>query len=305
MKLKNAPYIIMCLLAMLCTACDKDAHKDEKGVTVSLSLPGEDAVNDTRLWVYQPDGLLLKEYHDTNPQELSLKPLAPGDYVLIAATNLVAPFSTDQAMADGVKPYEGLLFQLDEPSASPAHAHYGVQTLQVDADGMAHAEVKMSRILAELQFTIKGVPAEVVEVEASITNVAKGFLPYSRQLLPATEVAHLGKVSPQNGVISFPLQRLMPVVKRLMPVVDPAVKRQTRVADVPTTVTTHLQFTFRYANGNTITFDAEAPAMENGGTYTPEIKYEQFRPGVTLQINAINGWVELPDIHGDLLNPSK
>lgn len=302
MKLKNTLYIIMCMSGMLFTACDKDAHKDEKGVTVSLSLPGEDAVNDTRLWVYQSDGLLLKEYHDTNPQELSLEPLAPGDYVLIAATNLVAPFSTNQAMADGAKPYEGLAFQLDEPSASPAHAHYGVQTLQVDADGMAHAEVKMSRILAEMQFTIKGVPAEVTEVEANVTNVAKGFLPYSRQLLPATDVAHLGKVSPQNGVISFPLKRLMPVV---MPVVKPVEKPQTRTADAPLTVTTLLQFTFRYTDGNTITFDAEAPAVENGGAYTPEVKYEQFRPGVTLQINAINGWVELPAIHGDLLNPSK
>lgn len=282
---------------MLFTACDKDAHKDEQGVIVSLSLPGEDAVSDTRLWVYQPDGLLLKEYHDTNAKELSLEPLAPGDYVLIAATNLVAPFSTAQAMADGVKPYEGLLFQLDEPSASPAHAHYGVQTLQVDADGMAHAEVKMSRILAELQFTIKGVPAEVTEVEASITNVAKGFLPYSRQLLPATDVAHLGKVSPKDGVISFPLTRLMPVVK-------PVGKPQTRTADVPTTVTTLLQFTFRYADGNTNTFDAEAPAMENGGTYTPEIKYEQFHPGVTLQINAINGWRDNTPIDGEILNPN-
>lgn len=299
MKLKIAPYIIMCLSGIiLFTACDKDAHKDEKGVTISLSLSGEDVVNDTRLWVYQPDGLLLKEYHDTNPQELSLEPLAPGDYVLIAATNLVVPFSTDQAIAEGVKPYEGLLFQLDEPSASPAHAHYGVQTLRVNGDGIAHAEVKMSRILAELQFTIKGVPAEVIEVEASVTNAAKGFLPYNRQLLPATDVVNLSKVSPKNGVISFPLTRLMPVVK-------PVLKQQAHTADAPTTVTTFLQFTFRYADGNTITFDAEAPAMENGGTYTPEIKYEQFRPGVTLQINAINGWVELPNIHGDILNPNK
>lgn len=293
----------MCLSGMLLfTACDKDAHKDEQGVTITLSLPSEDDVTDTRLWVYQPDGLLLKEYHDTTPRALSLEPLAPGEYVLIAATNLTAPFSTHQAMADGVKPYEGLLFQLDEPSASPAHAHYGVQTLQISADGIGHAEMKMSRILAELQFTIKGVPAEVTEVEANVTNVAKGFLPYSRQLLPATDVARLGKASPQNGVISFPLKRLMPVVKS---VVKPVVERQTRTADAPTTVPTLLQFTFRYADGNTITFDAEAPAIENGGTYTPEIKYEQFRPGVTLQINAINGWVELPDINGDLLNPSK
>lgn len=298
MKQKNTLYIIMCLSAMLFTACDKDAHKDEKGVTVNLSLPGEDAVSDTRLWVYRPDGLLLKGYHDTNPKVLYLEPLAPGDYVLIAATNLVAPFSTGQVIADGVKSHEGLMFQLDEPSASPAHAHYGVQTLQVSADGIAHAEVKMSRILAEIQFTIKSVPAEVTEVEANVTNVAKGFLPYSRQLLPATHVASLGKGSPLNGVISFPLKRLMPVVK-------PVVERQTRTGDAPTTVTTLLQFSFRYADGNTITFDAEAPALENGGTYTPEIKYEQFRPGVTLQINAINGWVELPDIHGDLLNPSK
>ena len=283
-------------LAMLLglSACDKDAHKDENGLVVNIVMPGDDAVSDIRLWVYQSDGLLVDEYHYADNNELSsaLFPLASGEYVLIAATNLVTPFSTDQAIGNSVKPYEGLAFTLNDASASPAHAHYGVQKVTVKSDDITHTEVAMNRILAELQFTIKGVPANVTKAEAKITNVAKSFLPYSGQLNPYTDIADLGSVTPVDGVITFPMKRLMPVVKA-----------QTRAGTE--SVPTLLQFTFLYADGETITFNAEAPAMENGGTYTPEVVFDVFRPGMTVTITTINGWAKGETNEGEILNPNK
>lgn len=274
-------------------ACDEDAHKDEEGLIVNLAMPGEDTASDVRLWIYQSDGLLVDEYHNKSLQELSsaLLPLAKGEYVLIAATNLVAPFSADQGTANGAKPYEALVFSLDDASASPAHAHYGMQTVTVNAGSVTTAEVKMDRILSELQFTIKGVPAEVVKAEAKITNVAKSFLPYSGQLNPYTDVADLGSVTPVDGVISFPMKRLMPVVKA---------HSRAGTDAVPTL----LQFTFQYDDGKAITFNAETSAIENGGTYTPEVVFDVFRPDMTVTITDINGWAEGEMNEEEILNPN-
>lgn len=283
-------------LAMLLglSACDKGAHKDEKGVVVNLVMPGDDAASDIRLWVYRSDGLLVDEYHHTDTKQLSSSALAldAGEYVLIAATNLVAPFSADPAIGDGIKPYEGLAFTLNDASASPAHAHYGVQRVTVNDGELVRTEVKMNRILSELQFTIKGVPAGVTKAEAKITNVAKSFLPYSGQLNPMTDVADLGSVTPKDGVISFPMKRLMPVVNT---------QSRAGIDAVPTL----LQFTFRYDDGKAVTLDATAPIIENGGTYTPEVVFDVFRPDMTVTITDINGWKEGGTNEGEILNPNK
>ncbi len=281
-------------ILLILSACDKDTHKNEKGLVVNLAMPGEDTASDIRLWVYQSDGLLVDEYHYSEMKQLSSSSLAldDGEYVLIAATNLVSPFSTDQAIGDGIKPYEGLAFTLNDASASPAHAHYGVQTVTVNADGITTAEVKMNRILAELQFTITGVPANVTKAQAKVTNVAKSFLPYSGQLNPYTDVADLGSVTPVDGVITFPMKRLMPVVNA---------QSRAGIDAVPTL----LQFTFRYDDGKAITFNVTAPAIENGGTYTPEVVFDVFRPDMTVTITTINGWVEGEMNEGEILNPNK
>ena len=283
-------------LAMLLglSACDKDAHKDENGLVVNLVMPDEDTASDIRLWVYKSDGLLVDEFHHADMKQLSSSALAldAGEYVLIAATNLVTPFSADQAIGNGVKPYEGLTFMLNDASASPAHAHYGVQRVTVKGDGTTHAEVAMSRILAELQFTIKGVPANVTKAEAKITKVAKSFLPYSGQLNPYTDVADLGSVTPVDGVITFPMKRLMPVVNA---------QSRAGIDAVPTL----LQFTFQYDDGESITFDATAPVIENSGTYTPEVVFDVFRPDMTVTITTINGWAEGETNEGEILNPNK
>ncbi len=288
--------MIMCLCALLLTACDKNAHEGETDVlVVNLSMSGTDAVNDIRLWVYGADGPLVEEYHYSSIRELSGTPipLPSGDYMLIAATNLTAPFSTDMLIANGVRPYEGLMFRLDDASASPLHAHYGVQAVKVGDSDLTRVEVTMNRILAELQFTVKGIPDNVVEAGAKVTNTAKALLPYSGQLLPYTDIADLGSIIVQNGIATFPMKRLMPVPKE-----------KTR-ADGDGNIPTLLEFTFHYTDGSAITFNAEAPAMENGGTYTPEVVYDIFRPGITVTIADINGWAEGETTGGEILNPNE
>lgn len=294
MKKKLLCMVLCVMTVMGFTACNND-DGDGRGLSVSMNLPEGDAAGDTRLWIYRSDGDLLEEYHYESFNLLAQQryDLPTGEYVLIAANNLTEPFTaTKSDAANGVKPYEALLFSLNDASASPAHAHYGVQKVSVNAGTLESTEVKMNRILAELQFTIKGVPSDVIRVEAKITNVAKSFLPYSGELLPLTDVADLGSETPQNGVISFSM-------KRVMPVVAPAKSR----ADAE--VKTQLQFTFHYIDNSTIEFTATAPIIENGGSYIPEVDYGIFRPGLEVTITDINGWIKGETSEGELLNPDR
>lgn len=272
-------------------ACDNDAHKDENGFTISMNIPNDDTSGDVSLWIYKADGALVDEYSYASVNELAQQRyvLPTGNYVLIAANNLVEPFSAEKMTANGIKPYEGLLFKLNNASASPTHAHYGVQNVAVDAAKASRVDVKMNRILAEVQFTIKGVPAEVTKVDAKITNAATSFLPYSGQLLPAIEVVDLGSVTPQNGYVVFPLKRVMPVIDMYARTVSAAFTR--------------FAFIFHYTDGSTIELTAISPAIESGGSYTPEVVYDIFRPGIEITISTINGWEEGKITEGEILNP--
>ncbi|ADV45165.1 hypothetical protein Bache_3241 [Bacteroides helcogenes P 36-108] len=274
------------------SSCDKDVHQDESGLTVTLKMTTDDAVSSVRLWIYQESGALVKEYSYKSVNELASDrfQLPAGNYVLVAANNLVTPFSVKDAAGDA-KAYEDLLFTLDDASASPIHAHYGTKTVTVHEGETSLVQVDMSRVLAELQFTIKGVPADVTEVEAYVKNAAQGFYPAMNRLTPETAPAYLGKVRPQDGVISFPLIRVMPVV-------TPTESRA--VSDIPTL----LEFNFKYSDNTSIHFEAEAPEMQNGGTYTPEVVFEVFQPGVTIRITDINGWGVGETTGGEILNPS-
>lgn len=70
-------------------------------------------------------------------------------------------------------------------------------------------------------------------------------------------------------------------------------------------IKTSLQMIFVYENGGRLTFDVETPMLQNGGVYTPIIEYSVLRPGIVVEINDINGWIELPAIEGEILNPNR
>src|SRR5574344_860060 len=117
------------VLALSLSGCDKD--QEEHGLALSILMPEEDTSGEIRTWIYKEDGALVKDTTFATPLELTstLIDLAAGKYEIIAANNLTAPFSTDQVIANGTLPYERPLFRLDDAAASPAHAHYGVQTV--------------------------------------------------------------------------------------------------------------------------------------------------------------------------------
>lgn len=285
--MKRILYIVV--MCFVLTSCSKDQHDNEQGLAVAFEISDSDPLDAVTIWVFSSDNILKEEYRYSSAREQAANylPLPAGEYSVVAVTNMTDAFECNAVK--GSTTLDGLFVELKAPSASPPHIHYTKATATVKATGITVVAMPLSRVLAELQFTIKNIPPEVVRVEAQIANTTKGFFPGVGKLSTETQTTDLGMVTPVGGVISFPKMQLMPVVEYV-----------TRADELQT----HVRFTFHYDNGGSITFTAQTPAMQNGGVYTPEIEYALFRPGVTLQINAINGWVELPAINGEILYPN-
>ena len=282
------------LLGLLVTmaGCRKNDGDPERGAVLTLTELKNDPVSDIRLWVYDNNGKLVNEYSYRSYTELAdaLLPLPAGEYTFVVATNIVEPFKV-QKSTTATTDLENLYIKLNDASSSPAHAHYGVEKATIAADDVTRVPLRLNRVMAEMGFMIKNIPAEVVKATLQITNVAEGFYPGIGKLSAQTAVASLGEQTSQGGTLTFP-------AKRIMPVVTPAVRSG------ETELKTLLQLTVTYTTGATLTFDLEAPATQNGGSYTPEIEYSILRQGITIEVDAINGWVELLPVNGEILNPN-
>lgn len=291
--MKHTLYIIAISLLIIMTSCRKDDHNTERGAALALTEQTGDVVNNLHLWVYDNNGKDVAEHRYDSYTELAatLLPLPAGEYTFVTATNITEPLFKVQKDTTAVTDLESLYIRLNDASASPVHIHYGVQRAMVAAEGITRVPLAMNRAMAEMSFKIKNIPAEVVKATLKIINTTEGFYPGICKLSAQTATASLGEQSPQGGVLTFPEKRVMPVVMLI-------------VRSGETEVKTLLQLTMTYTTGATLTFNLEMPAIQNGGSYTPEIEYSILRPGITIEVNAINGWIEEPPINGEILNPT-
>lgn len=276
---------LACITILALTSCSKDSHEEKQGLAVSFTMPNDDAIDDIHLWIFNSNDVLEDEYSFKSAAAMASKllPLAAGKHMIVAGINLTAPFSYSTTI--GSTKIDELLVLLTDAKASPSHAHYGIQTANVKDNGITQVEVKMTRVLAELQFSIHNVPAEVVSVEAEVLNCAKGFYPGTGKMTAETAQVDMGKQTPVNGDVNFPLLRVMPVV-------EPTPMRAAEETK------THIRFIFTFTDGKSTEVEVIAPIMQNGGTYTPEVEYETLKEKVTVDITGIPDWVEDPSMGG-------
>lgn len=289
---KNVSFcIIRCVLCIvLLASCGKDVHKDESGIAVTLTNT-TDPITDVTAWVFGTDNILIAQYEFSSSQEVAstVIKLPDGEYKVVAATNLKDAFSHSSTV--GTTTLENLLLTINAPSSSPAHSHYGAGAAKMEQGRINRAEITLSRSMAEMEFTVNSVPSEVVSAELQVLNSSKGYYPAIQLLHRDVAAVDFGTTTPQSGKVIFKNRRLMPVVA--MP---------TRADE---DIKTSLQMIFVYENGGRLTFDVETPMLQNGGVYTPIIEYSVLRPGIVVEINDINGWIELPAIEGEILNPNR
>lgn len=274
---------LVCITILTLTSCSKDSHEEKQGLAVSFTMPNDDAINDIHLWLFNSNNVLEVEYSFKSAAAIASKllPLATGEHTVVAGINLTDPFSYSTTI--GTTKMDELLVLLTDAKASPTHAHYGVQSIVIADNAVTQADIKMTRVLAELQFSIKNMPTEVVSVEAEVLNCAKGFYLATGKLTAETAQVDMGKQAPVNGDVNFPLLRVMPVVE----------PTEVRAA---VEIKTHIHFIFTFSDGKSKEVEVIAPIMQNGGSYAPEVKYDTLKDKVTVDITSIQDWVNGPSM---------
>lgn len=288
-------FFILC--SSLFISCCHDPHEGEHGLAIALGWQDEadkgTNISDLRLWIYKENGELVDEYRYDNARDIAsrLYELPAGDYVLVAAANLVEPFTVEEGIGNGVKPYEGLMFALSDADASQVHAFYGVTEVSVQGEGVEQTSISLRRVLAELDVTIEGVP-DGTRLVVSVTDAATALLPACKDTdgeygvaTNRTETVTLPEAVAADGKLNTVTMRLMPTATD--------------------NDRSHLHFGLALADGTVQEFDADAPVMEPSGKYRVTLQYADMKPYMQLHPVSISNWTEGWTIGGEILNPDK
>lgn len=110
---RTIPYMIMCLCALLLTACDKNAHEGEvlppaDGGILNVGLQVEDTdipVKVVHLFLFGADDKLKEHQYFENPTDVALQGsnLPAGRYTVIAVMNVPADFMPTNGAADAAR----------------------------------------------------------------------------------------------------------------------------------------------------------------------------------------------------------
>lgn len=295
--MKKELKLICLLLTLGLTACERDTPKTS-GHRISIELGWADIndqeteANDFYFWVFQANGQLVKQHHYTKQQQviLDIYTTETGEHKVLSATNLTFPFSVGATTS-----YESLVFKLDRPSASPAHAFFGVTTVSTSQGKKTVAPFSMRRVMSEIQIEIEGAP-QGTTLAAYVNNAADGIYPlqkdnegnFGRATSGNENIVSIPKASTINGIISTDKMRLMPTVAE---------------ATKATSANSNLSFFFTLPDGTIMECNAQAPIMRPSGKYTLKMKYSQLKPYMLIEPIKINDWEEGWIISGEILNP--
>ena len=291
-------WVLLCVPCLL-ASCDHDVHDGEEEGGLSVSLTWADQadqgteVKDVKLWIFNAeDGSLVEQKQYGSAQEIASQrfSLPEGHYQILAATNLIEPFTIGEATRASVNPNQ-LMFGLSNPSASPDHGYYGVTDIVIDkSNGNYITKDDMHRMLAELTLIIEGVP-ENTAIMGKVLNVATGLLP-----LQKNEDGTFGTTTYTKEECDIPLaiavhgNALMTETMRLMPTANGF-------------HTTRLFIQLIAPNGIISNYDIEAPIMKSGGKYQINLEYEEMKPYMYLMSTKIDDWTEGWVYRGEILNP--
>lgn len=284
-------HILLCLIALLLTACEKEPVNSDQGISAALSWadPADAGreIKSAHIWIYRADGdLLFQEQYDTKQAVAGdIHAVESGDYRVVTAINFHEPFSLAKA-----EMFDSLIMKLGKSSASLEHTHYSVATVLAEKGKNIRAQLPLRRVLAELTIEVVGAP-QGTTLEATVLNVADGIVPSQKEndltWGKATDHKQLASLQPaisENGVINTETIRLMPTIGNASH--------------------TYLHLTFRLTDGTLKECLCEAPPMKSAGKYSLKLKYSELRPLLHIDPIRVNDWEEGWIVSGEILNPN-
>lgn len=267
--------ILLCLPCLYLAGCIHEYPEGEGNhpLTIVWSSKQPDDLKGIRLWIFDRNEVLLSEQQFADLEEARSANVAlPAAPCTLVAATCPASHYTCEAVPGKTRLGE-LVITVNEAGSNPPHIQSAVAEVIAESK---QVEMRMSRILSELEFSLKNMPAEVVKVRAEVLNSADGFYPGTVRLTDRNTTIYLGELAPDaEGNVRFPLIRLMPVITK-------PISR----ADV---VPTQMLVTLTTAKGEEVKFDVVAPTLESDEYYDPEAGYELFKEGAVV-VATIKDW---------------
>lgn len=263
----------------LCGGCRVNVHLEDYGLSVASVHEDESdsgtAVEDVKVFVFSKVGgaLVAKaRWEETRGLADTLFRLAPGGYTVLAASNLVSPFSAESASNSSE-----VEFTVSE--APERNALFGAADVTVeDVSAIITVEVSFRRLLPELEMEFDGFP-DGVTVSTTFLNGADAIKTAQKGSdgkfgLPSrqTEELLLGEVALSSQMAGNPVFRLMPT------------------AGGQTASLFRMKLT--YPDGRSTECGIEAPVMNIAGRYLMRLNYKDMKSEIRLSPFEINGWTQ-------------
>lgn len=277
--MKNIQSIYRLILLFLpCLYLASCIHEHPEGtgnhpVTLTWTSKQPDELKNIRLWIFDEKEVLIREqqFSDINEARGADIELPATPCTLVAATCPASHYTCP--VTPGTTRIADLLITVNAPGSNPPHIQSGVAVITAQSQ---QVELRMSRILSELEFSLKNMPAEVVKVRAEVLNSADGFYPGMNKLTDRNTTIFLGELTPDaDGNVRFPLTRLMPVTN------VPLSRAEANATKMAVTLST--------VKGEELKFDVVAPTLESDEYYDPEAGYELFKEG-SVVVATIKDW---------------
>ncbi len=281
-------WVLLCIPFLL-ASCENSVHDDavEGGLSVSLSWADQAdqgvAVNDIKLWIFNADdGSLVEEKRYASAQEMASQrfQLPAGNYQILTAANLIAPFSID-GQTGAVANWSNIQIGLTEPYGIKANAYFGVANVRIDNSFASYVvQVPVKSVLAELSVNIENVP-DGTEMKGKALDCAQCLLPTQKNSDGDYGLPGSGSVEVDFPTVLATDATLQSDVIRLMPTVQGH-------------STSHIYLRLLLPDGTPQEYDITAPAMKAGGKYELRLKYNDMKPKMNLDA-TIDNWKDLND----------
>ena len=279
-------WVLLCVPFLL-ASCENSVHDDavEGGLSVSLSWADQadqgTAVNDIKLWIFNADdGSLVEEKRYASAQEMASQrfQLPTGNYQILAAANLIAPFSID-GQTSAVTNWNNIQIGLTDSYGVKANAYFGVTNVRIGNNSASYVvQVPIKSVLAELSVNIENVP-DGTEMKGKALDCAQCLLPTLKNGdgdygLPGRDSVEVDfpTIHARESALQSDVIRLMPTVQGHS--------------------TSHIYLRLLLPNGTPQEYDITAPAMKAGGKYELRLKYNDMKPKMNLEA-TINDWTDL------------
>lgn len=286
-------HAILPLAVCLFAACNRsEPVNDDYGLSTTLSWADKDDVNseikDVKLWVYTSGGQPVdqKQYDGKHSMALDIRSLPAGEYHVVAAVNLAAPFEAQYTTR-----LSDMQFTFGEAESFSSHAYYAVAAISLPSAENTRVPLPLRRMLAEFTVRVEGVPQGAV-LETTLVNATRGVCPAKLDVGGSWGVA----------VAQVRTFRLPDAVAQGDVIVA-------RTAYVPPTAGndayTRLRFRLLLPGGEPLESRAEAPPMKPGGKYTLYMDYTGIKPFMHVTPVSVTDWEEGWEVSGEISDPDR